>query len=61
MLTTTSVKPFASRRISAAASFSAMAVICTMVSTASSRYFFKSAMMAETSVSERFQFSVEKA
>ena len=33
----------------------------SMVSTASSRYFFKSAMIAETSVSERFQFSVEKA
>ena len=33
----------------------------SMVSTASRRYFFKSAMMAETSVSERFQFSVEKA
>ncbi len=33
----------------------------SMVSTASSRYRFSSAMMALTSSAERFQFSVEKA
>ena len=33
----------------------------SMVSTASSRYRFSRAMMAETSTSDRFQFSVEKA
>lgn len=33
----------------------------SMVSTASSRYRLSSSMMAETSLSERFQFSVEKA
>ncbi len=33
----------------------------SMLSTASRRYFLRSAMMVETSVSERFQFSVEKA
>ncbi|KAF5061271.1 hypothetical protein DSECCO2_316810 [anaerobic digester metagenome] len=33
----------------------------SMESMASSRYFFKSVMIAPTSVSDRFQFSVEKA